>query len=646
MKTKILIFGLIAGFFVLTNSCTDEFLKEDARTGNNEKVYLTANGLTGLMNSCYTYTRVWYGKEAALGLAEAGTDLWLAGRDNKQKNMVEYASITPVTGTDLCFEEYWEILFTAVNACNTAIKYCDLNTDLSDATLKQYKGEAQFLRAFYYWHLVETWGPVPIYKVPTETSTSDVSRDNEADVYDFMLQDVNNAIINLDDKITKNGRVNKWAAKALKARLLLYLASEYNGGNYGKVQAYTDAAATAQEVIDESGASFYTNYADCWLQATEDGKTNDEAIWYVEYSQNISENVLPLRSDGSKLRQVIVRASSGNATTQGGNALHLMFTGQWNNDSRMAKILVRTDSEAKKTISGVYVGAFFQPYSKGFTRYAPSGYLLDLFDETKDQRYQATFRDTYKTFPALVANKTTALFDGTTSLTTDTCIYLSKHKTADLTAEEIAAFNGGAVSKYVMGVRSGLGALGTAKYSMYTNEEGSQLTTTSTTNSFYGNNLFISLKKFDDYGTTSDGSLPIIRDLGVRDFMVFRLSEMYLIKAEAELGSSSGDALSTINALRTARAISGQDNTLAGPVTIQTILDERAIELCGEYQRWFDLKRLGKLNATYLTDKNLNAANNIQSHHRLRPIPQVQIDATTNIGAVGEAGKFWQNPGY
>jgi len=128
--------------------------------------------------------------------------------------------------------------------------------------------------------------------------------------------------------------------------------------------------------------------------------------------------------------------------------------------------------------------------------------------------------------------------------------------------------------------------------------------------------------------------------------MVFRLSEMYLIKAEAELGSSSGDALSTINALRTARAISGQDNTLAGPVTIQTILDERAIELCGEYQRWFDLKRLGKLNATYLTDKNLNAANNIQSHHRLRPIPQVQIDATTNIGAVGEAGKFWQNPGY
>jgi hypothetical protein len=655
MKTKIIFFSLIITITLLSGSCSD-FLDENSKTGSTESIYLEENGLVGLVSACYTYTRGWYGKEPGFGLTEGGTDLWLKGRDNRQNALAEYENLSAATSSDLerqnaCLDEYWEMLFSAVNICNTTLHYIDLNEVISDAAKKQYRGEASFLRAFYYWHLVETWGAVPILREPVTTATTDVVRDSEVDVYEFMLADVENAITDLSDKTAKTGRVNLWAAKAFKARLLLYLASGYEGGKYsgGKAKAYADAAAVAAEVISGSGASFYANYSDCWNQENEDGIKNNEVIWHIEYSSNLSENGLPYRLkknvDGDFLywTQMVARVKDDKT---GGNTGHLMFTGMWNSHSKLSsgtyKVLERTDTEAKKIIQGINVGTHFQRYSKGFCRYAPSGYLLDLFNTETDQRYQASFRDTYTIPMELAQYKDTTIKTGwfdESSFNSDTIIYMSKNR--DLTFAEQEKFS---AKRFIMGTRTS-GTPGTIKYPMYANPEGSELTITSGSSGdliFYGNNLFIALSKFDDWGTGS----PLIRDLCPRDAFVFRLSEMYLIKAEAEL-ATGGNALSTLNVLRDARAIAGKDNKLSGTVTIQTILDERAIELCGEQLRWFDLKRLGKLTKEYLADKNKLAAANFENgKHNLRPIPQNQLDATTNIGAAGEVGKFWQNPGY
>lgn len=657
MKKRINFLSILTILVLFTSSCVDEFLSEEPTTGKTESSYLKATSLKNLVNSCYTFARGWYGKEAAFGLSEGGTDIWLQGYDNRQKGLINYSSITPASRiTDLnenpCFDEYWEMFFAAINTCNTALYYIDENTELTNAEKIQYKGEISFLRAFYYWHLVETWGAVPIMKEMVTSVETDVIRNSEAEVYDFMISDVNTAIENLKTQTTKTGRVNLYAAKALKARLLLYLASEYAGGNYpgGASKAYTDAVAVADEIISAQNSStmdFYANYSDCWKQTNEDGINNKEVIWYVEYDKVLANNVLPYRLnfefvDGKKkpvkYSQMIVRDKDYGI---GGNCSHLMFSGVWDKHSSIAsgssKVVGRTDSEAKKVINGVYVGSFFQPYSKGFCRYAPSGYLLDLYNENTDQRYHASFRDTYKIPTTLMSKKTNAAFTQPGATTSDTVIYLSKH--AVLNADELSMMSR---KHFIMGTRTD-GVIKTIQFPMYTNVQGSKLTygTSMAGNDICtGRVLFISLKKFDDYGTTSDGSAPLIRDLSPRDVFVFRLSEIYLIKAEAQLGAGIGDPLATINALRLVRAKAPSTNAIAGPVTIQTILDERAIELCGEQQRWFDLKRLGKLTSSYLVDKNLDASNNVQSYHRLRPIPQVQIDAVTNKGV------FTQNPGY
>jgi hypothetical protein len=139
--------------------------------------------------------------------------------------------------------------------------------------------------------------------------------------------------------------------------------------------------------------------------------------------------------------------------------------------------------------------------------------------------------------------------------------------------------------------------------------------------------------------------------------MVLRLAEMYLIKAEAEL-ATGGNALSTINELRKARAISGKDNSISGTVDIETILRERALELCGEYQRWFDLKRTHTL-LSHVKAYNAQASGNIEVKHYYRPIPLNELEAVTNRADISvsqdangvlqytsTADGMWQNPGY
>lgn len=74
-------------------------------------------------------------------------------------------------------------------------------------------------------------------------------------------------------------------------------------------------------------------------------------------------------------------------------------------------------------------------------------------------------------------------------------------------------------------------------------------------------------------------------------------------------------------------------------MTLDFILEERARELGGEWQRWLDLKRLGKL-VEHVKMFNPDAADNIKEYHILRPIPQVQFDGMQDWTTLG------QNEGY
>jgi hypothetical protein len=122
------------------------------------------------------------------------------------------------------------------------------------------------------------------------------------------------------------------------------------------------------------------------------------------------------------------------------------------------------------------------------------------------------------------------------------------------------------------------------------------------------------------------------------DFPVFRLSEMYLIYAEAVLrGGTGGDATSAlayINLIRTRAFGNTSGNIAAGQLNLQFILDERGRELYWEGHRRTDLVRYGLLTTgTYLWPwkGGVSSGTAVDAKYNIFPIPASNLVANPNL---------------
>ncbi|OWW24066.1 RagB/SusD family nutrient uptake outer membrane protein [Zobellia sp. OII3] len=117
-----------------------------------------------------------------------------------------------------------------------------------------------------------------------------------------------------------------------------------------------------------------------------------------------------------------------------------------------------------------------------------------------------------------------------------------------------------------------------------------------------------------------------------KNIMVYRLAETYLIAAEAQMMlGNNAKALDYLNTVRT-RANAAP----ASSIDLQTVLDERARELGFEGQRWYTLKRTGKLYEFLLDHMNNDNMNEsypegnpktiLREYMQNWPIPQEQMD--------------------
>lgn len=125
-----------------------------------------------------------------------------------------------------------------------------------------------------------------------------------------------------------------------------------------------------------------------------------------------------------------------------------------------------------------------------------------------------------------------------------------------------------------------------------------------------------------------------------KDYMVYRLAETYLLRAEAYI--RKGPAYYSLAAadINVVRSRANATPVLPANISIDYLLDERARELIVEELRKYTLMRMGKLvERVRAYNMSTLTINTIQDHHELYPIPQSVIDA--NFGAILE-----QNPGY
>jgi len=232
---------------MLLSSCAKSYLDTKPSTQFAEGDVWTDPNLIQLnINSIYSQNP-WAFQMTSISVDEARS--YDGGNDYNMNNML----MSP----DNAGWGDWNGRYKAIRDCNVFLENIDKLPDdptLTDGvTLKnRLKGEATFLRAWYYQLLINYFGGVPLitksYKLTDDFS---VARSSYADCVKFIADECDAAagllpLVNTGDN---NGRVTKGAALALKSRVLLYAASDLHnttiaGADHPELLGYTDANRT------------------------------------------------------------------------------------------------------------------------------------------------------------------------------------------------------------------------------------------------------------------------------------------------------------------------------------------------------------------------------------------------------------------
>lgn len=603
LKYKLLPAVLVLCAFI-NNGCQG-ILEENPQAAIVPSFFNSPSGVLGGIAGVYNDIRSAWGTEGFTNEMMAGTDEHLAGASASGIQLHNYNGLN---GTN--FGAAWNIAYTDINTLNGVLEYGQ-TIDLPDATRKQYLAQAKFLRGFWYFYLVQTFGDVPLNTKFITVPSQAASRQPAAEVYAQVIKDLTEAATDLPDKPTAPF-IDKAACKPV-AQLVLAKAYLTRGWLTNSQADFAQASTICADIIAKKaayGLDLWANYGDAFVPANDYGK---ETMFVSDHSKDpkygyytvgggasggAAQNLTPWFTNWNYPNLGInsFKNASGNLANNG--------TSTMIRDSYYGRPYIRIRPNSYKWPSGPNAG---------------KSYFLDqaFVNRTVDSRFENTF------FTVWIANKDTPNAQNTANnsrgiaytlrANVDTAIWMPDYEVAG--APQFAGtrpFKGTVIPP-----------------------------------SLWNNTYFPAVKKFMDPSRGAN-----FNDPSSRPVVIYRFADVYLTGAEAAFKAGQATAAKDLlNAIRRRSAFrpsnTAEQNATAATameiteaeVTLDFILDERTREFYGEWQRWHDLVRTRSL-VRRVTAWNPEAAANIKDHHMLRPIPQAQIDR------VVEGPKFPQNPGY
>ncbi len=570
-KIKLL---LSCALLSVCTACTD-MLNEENHSKLTPDFFGTVQGFESGLTAAYAGFRSLYGPEEGLhALTNVGTDDMRTANSNRTTDMVTYSS--KFNASNEFSKHIWNKAYRQINTCNGLISNAGNLSGISEAMEKRMIGEAKFLRAQYYFLLVQTFGDITLNKEFISSPETSASRTDMLEVYNLIVEDLLEAKASLpaspQTADVLPGKATAAAARHLLAKVYLTLAWVHNKdtdmkttGNYH--QKYYNAARAqeyfkkayeeASSLISDApsmGVQLLPDFRDVWKPANEN---NQEVLWNVQYASGY--------------------------TDYGGNypLNHLYVT-------NYTMIM-----EERNLNDG-----------RCYVWYRASDWLLNtcFADKANDSRYEGTFQTVW------YATKTTGEKILDTQI--DGQAYTLKGRLNEVgdTAMWMPGYN---MPKEELEKRMTHRGEGKNIYWLVTPE-------------MYTNKVFPTMKKY------LDPNRKHYNDNGMRPIIVYRLGETYLIAAEAALMmNQKGNALKYVNELRERAGYEGHKEAMKVTediLDLDFILDERARELVGEHTRWFDLVRTGKLLERVRNCDDYDGYRNIKWFHAIRPIPQEQID--------------------
>lgn len=248
-KKNIILISVFLGSGILFSSCSDyldsDKYFEDRITIN--KVFTSKQRSQQWLAYAFSFLKNEnadvVGKEKETNSFTFADDMYYGDRDvnydSKEWNELSYNTFMQGQYNEDNFNQAWTMCYKGIYQASVFINNIDMNTEMTDKERLDYKGQARFVRAYYYWLLLRRYGPVPI--VPNEGIDYTQSYEQIAiprNSYEEVVDYISNEMIQAAKEIqyTKRdgencARPTKGACLATRALALIYSASPLANGN-------------------------------------------------------------------------------------------------------------------------------------------------------------------------------------------------------------------------------------------------------------------------------------------------------------------------------------------------------------------------------------------------------------------------------
>ena len=293
---NIIKYGLLSLVAAAGVSC-ESFLNEKVVSGVSYDYLETKTGIETAVNGVYSTMRWYVGGERYYCLTEYGVDYVWEGADGGNKDAFNKYSNQLNSSFGMLYE-FWENAYKGITRANTALMYLPKVGDMTDAEKTAREGELRFMRAYFYFDLVQQFGRIPLL---TEGNVSEIKTDfkraSVADVYAFIISDLRQAYEVLPDVAMQadRGRATKWSAANLLSKVYLTRGSAVKDQRGQQPTDMDSTAYFAEAVINSGKFALDSDYSMTFDQDRQ--KVSSETIWGVEFTNDVLFN----GSEGNKM---------------------------------------------------------------------------------------------------------------------------------------------------------------------------------------------------------------------------------------------------------------------------------------------------------------------------------------------------------
>lgn len=272
MKKHIAIYLL-----ALCGALSCSFLEQEADFVTPENYYTTEQEMTLALNGVYNRLIDTNGRMYSKGLFSyfVVSDEFFYLKQFSVNNI----RVMTMDAAHLDIGRFWEVLYEGVNRANLLIASLP-DEKLDTENKKAIKGEALFLRGYYYFLLTTFFGEVPLKTEPTlDASDHYLAKSPLKDIYARIVRDMQDAenLVKDIDALGSNERISKTGVQAILARVFLKMAGE----PLKDESRYEDALYYANEVIASGKHALNEDYSAIFINQIRNVNEVRECIWEV-----------------------------------------------------------------------------------------------------------------------------------------------------------------------------------------------------------------------------------------------------------------------------------------------------------------------------------------------------------------------------